>query len=491
LERDQQYEWLGIFLRKLMHLPRNIWKPTLITIDEMHRFAPEQGQAEKKNESQQEVRRQIKELFSAGGKRGYAGICATQRWAKVDKSAIAEIQNYLVGKTFYPEDIERAAKAMGIPTRKEVFEPFSEKIRHFGKGQFYAFGSALSEILVEVQINKAQTPHPERGKPQPVPPPTPENIKALLPKLAAIPKEMEKEEHERGEALRIITERHEQIQALNSTIRELREQLSIAHSNISADKADHIAQFTRQEMLATLAPFLEAIGNGLNRLVNAVDGVAGQIDEIKSAAEALRDPIEGATNALMTMDLALPAHVSLSPLPAVAQPMRTETARRRDPQPNSTPAEDKEPGSGPRKVLAMAARFPEGVEMKRLRTLAGVGSIRTMQEYARQVVAAGYASRDGGKLRATREGIRWLGADLQSGPQNTSDVMALWNAQLGAGPREILRTVVGHRGAKVPRSSLGISSKRTEQEYIRQLKAAGLVAMDSNYVWANKEALFL
>ncbi len=84
-----------LFLESLIHLPRELWRPTLVILDEAHIYCPERGSGEA------ESTEAVISLMSQGRKRGYAGVIATQRLSKLHKHATAEANNVIIGRMWY------------------------------------------------------------------------------------------------------------------------------------------------------------------------------------------------------------------------------------------------------------------------------------------------------------------------------------------------------------------------------------------------------
>jgi DNA helicase HerA-like ATPase len=97
-----------LFLDSLIHLPRELWRPTLVILDEAHIYCPERGSGEA------ESTEAVISLMSQGRKRGYAGIIATQRLSKLNKDAAAEANNVIIGRTWLDADQARAGDALGL-----------------------------------------------------------------------------------------------------------------------------------------------------------------------------------------------------------------------------------------------------------------------------------------------------------------------------------------------------------------------------------------
>jgi hypothetical protein len=77
LKLAERRQFVKLFLDSLIHLPRELWRPTLVILDEAHIYCPERGSGDS------ESTEAVISLMSQGRKRGYAGIIATQRLSKL------------------------------------------------------------------------------------------------------------------------------------------------------------------------------------------------------------------------------------------------------------------------------------------------------------------------------------------------------------------------------------------------------------------------
>jgi hypothetical protein len=188
------------FLAAVMNAPKRLWHPVLFIVDEAHKFMPEKGEGES------EAKPEMLSLASDGRKYGFCAIFATQRLAKLDKSGASELTNVLVGPTFMDIDLERAHKALGIVNADK--RAFNEQMRTMSPGHFWALGRAISKTRILVKIGAIETTHPTAGsgKYSAEPPPAPEKVKLLLPKLADLPKEAEEKARTEAEFRREIRE---------------------------------------------------------------------------------------------------------------------------------------------------------------------------------------------------------------------------------------------------------------------------------------------
>ena len=140
------------FLEGLLALPRSLWRPALVVIDEAHRFAPERGGGE--GESLDAV----VTLCTQGRKRGLGAVLATQRLSKLHKDAAAELLNVFVGRTGLDVDVRRSADALGLDRGGRA------ELKALRPGDFFAVGPAVgSDGVVGVRAGAVETRHPEPG----------------------------------------------------------------------------------------------------------------------------------------------------------------------------------------------------------------------------------------------------------------------------------------------------------------------------------------
>lgn len=153
------------FLGAMMNLPKKLYHPMIVMVDEAHQFAQEETTSDtyilngvKVNPSILS-RSAIRSLMSAGRKRGIGGILATQRISKIDKDAIADARNVFIGGTTLDIDQRRAGDILGMS--KSEFTT----LRDLEPGAFYAFGPAIEgKGIVQFTSAKVQTTHPKAGQ---------------------------------------------------------------------------------------------------------------------------------------------------------------------------------------------------------------------------------------------------------------------------------------------------------------------------------------
>ncbi|HWR36398.1 MAG TPA: DUF87 domain-containing protein [Clostridia bacterium] len=185
MKPSERHRWVQAFLEAIVNAPKALWHPVIILIDEAHVFCPEKGAGESV------ASEAVIDLVTRGRKRGFCPVLATQRLSKLRKDASAELLNRLVGGTFEDVDIKRAVDLLSIAP--EDRRDFVASLRTLDPGWFYALGRAVSKERVLFKVDPVATSHPKPGsaKHAAEPPPTPDQVKALLPKLGDLPKAAE------------------------------------------------------------------------------------------------------------------------------------------------------------------------------------------------------------------------------------------------------------------------------------------------------------
>jgi hypothetical protein len=207
LKLSVRRQFVNLFLDSLIHLPRELWRPTLVILDEAHIYCPERGSGEAESTDP------VISLMSQGRKRGFAGIIATQRLSKLHKDAAAEANNVIIGRTWLDADQVRAGDALGLSKSDRL------KLRDLQQGEFYAFGPAFSRPgVVHFRSDQVSTTHPRPGQRHLLTAPAPSKaIRGVLDKFADLPHEVEAEIRGLDEARRLIAELERQMRKLKNS----------------------------------------------------------------------------------------------------------------------------------------------------------------------------------------------------------------------------------------------------------------------------------
>lgn len=179
LRKDERVRFVKLFLEAVVDSPKKLWHPTLVVVDEAHLFCP---QVEKVESSAAVI-----DLMTRGRKRGFCGVLATQRLAKLHKDAAAEANVKLIGRCGLDVDRKRAADELGLGKDGQL------QLRSLEAGHFFGFGPGLSSTVIEILVGPVATTHPKAGDRETPTPPTGAKVKKILEQLADLPKEAEQE----------------------------------------------------------------------------------------------------------------------------------------------------------------------------------------------------------------------------------------------------------------------------------------------------------
>lgn len=152
LDLEDRRHFIKAFLEALIALPRELWRPALIVLDEADRYAPQAGGAVSLAS--------ITALMAQGRKRGFTGVLATQRFAKLNKNAIGDVNNWMIGRVGQSTDRRVATDALGFGQRSAE----ASGLRTLKPGQFWMFGPAHSSQPTLCQVGQPVTTHLQLGQ---------------------------------------------------------------------------------------------------------------------------------------------------------------------------------------------------------------------------------------------------------------------------------------------------------------------------------------
>lgn len=223
LKAPVRHQWIRVFLEALMEVPRHMRRRVVIIVDEAHLYCPEKGQGESEAQSA------MLDITTRGRKRGYTAVFASQRHAKVSKSATAELLNRMVGPTFEGGDIDRAITDLSIA--KDERHGFAEQLKVLEEGNFNCIGRAISKKRILFKVNPVKTTHPDPDdldkEQMTEPPPPPQKVRALLAKLADLPKEAEKKAKTEADLKKEILDLKRQVAMGNTALAIEKKRLAV------------------------------------------------------------------------------------------------------------------------------------------------------------------------------------------------------------------------------------------------------------------------
>jgi uncharacterized coiled-coil protein SlyX len=190
---DKQALFVKAFCEALVNAPRELWHLVMVVIDEAQRFCPQDEEAESTAA--------VIDLMTRGRKRGFNGVLACQRLSELHKTAAAECNNLLIGRTSLDVDIARARAKLGMSSKVAM-----EVLPRLKPGEFFCVGPGLTEVVHKVWVGHVETTHPEAGSGAvPMPPPR-QVTKAMLAKLSDLDEQVAKEEGELEQLRRRVRE---------------------------------------------------------------------------------------------------------------------------------------------------------------------------------------------------------------------------------------------------------------------------------------------
>ncbi len=378
LKLSDRRRFVKLFIESLIHLPRELWRPTLVILDEAHIYCPERGSGEA------ESTEAVISLMSQGRKRGFAGIIATQRLSKLHKDAAAEANNVIIGRTWLDADQVRAGDTLGLSKADRL------KLRDVGQGEFYAFGPAFGQPgVVRFRSDRVRTTHPRPGQRHLLTAPAPSRaIRGVLGKFADLPQEAEDEIRSFDAARRRIAELDRQIKHLKgaSGARQI-DEVTVERAAKSAVERERVTWQRKWEQgrarLRQLMVTLGATGQSL-----------GKVKELLEETE--REWLNG------------PALVAASASSRNQQPERAKKPA------NLVSSENlEEPlklAAGERRILTALAQYPQGRGKVQVAVLTGYAATGGgFNNYLGALRSRGLIEGDGDRLTITEAGIQVLG----------------------------------------------------------------------------------
>jgi hypothetical protein len=473
MKAHERHRWVRLFLEALIDAPKNLWHPAVVIVDEAHVVCPEKGAGES------EASDAVIGLATRGRKRGFACVLASQRLGKLRKDVAAELLNVMIGQTFIDIDLKRAAEALGIPRSDE--RPFFAQMKVVEPGNFWALGRAISKERILMKVGPVETTHPEPGssKYAAAPPPAPERIKALLPKLADLPKEAEEKAKTETEL------RHE--------IRSLKAQLAARPK-----ETVEVAKERRIEVPVVKDIQLRRLETALGRAEKAVEpGTHGLTERLEKGLALARQTVSDFADAAKDIRIAIaesrrepaparpvPAQPGIRPMPIPARIHETHP----DPEANG-----EEPLiAGERRMLEVLAQFHPGTRTRsQLGALAGyTPSGGTFGNYFGRLRRFGLVlERHDGAVEITDKGLAYFGTTPPRGPDGPQELLEMWRKKLLAGERKMLDVLVGIYPKPITRGELGertgyAASGGTFGNYLGTLRRNALATVEGESVRA-------
>lgn len=460
LKPQARHHWVKLFLEALIDAPKNLWRPTVVMIDECHVYSPEKGQGES------EAFGAVQDLVTRGRKRGLCPILFTQRLSKLSKNVSAECLNRLVGMTFEDVDLERAADLLSVPRSDRL--AFYHEMKNLEPGSFWGLGRAISKDRILIKVGPVSTTHPEMGAGEVIPPPPPEKIKALLPKLAALPKEAEEKARTEAE--------------LRAEIRSLKAQVA------ARPKVEVPGKVTVKEKIVEVPVISEGGISTLKKLVQRLEKARSSFGFTSQALEIATGNI---SRAIEDVKGKIPVNdarksVGLPPHKGVV----IKVLENNEPHVEG----DLRLLAGERRMLEVLSQFRPGSRTRsQLGALSGyTPSGGTFANYFGRLKRLKFLEERGdGSVTITDMGVEALGGAVPESPTTTRELLDMWRSKLLAGERKMLDVVVEYHPHAISKEDLGektgyTSTGGTFANYLGTLRRNGLVEVGGGCVEASK-----
>lgn len=469
MKPSARHEWAQRFFEAMIDAPKNLWHPCIVMLDEAHVFCPEKGAGESlASES-------VIGMATRGRKRGFCLVAATQRLGKFRKDAAAEMLNVMIGGTFIDIDRKRAADALGVYGAEQ--HKFFDQIKLLERGSFYTLGPAISDERILLKVGAVETSHPEAGSSKHAveAPPAPEKVKALLPKLADLPKAAE-------EKARTESELRAEIRSLKAQIRSApKETVTTKVGTREIERALRQAESKRQTERRESVIALKRLQRDTDRAHTLL------FDVDKTLREAIEDLSKVSGVEIQKGEIHSPSQV---------RPERGTTAKEYHPRPESSEDGNGNLRAGAERMLAALAQWhPGGMAEGQMRSHAGLKKSGTFSAYMSDLRRGQYIEERGRMVYATEAGLEYC-KHVPAAPSSTEEVLAIWNPKLRYGARRMLAVLVKSGGDPIDKESLGelagLVKSGTFSAYLSDLKTARLAIVNRDgSVAANRESLFL
>lgn len=456
LKLPQQREWVKNFVESLMSLPKNLWHPTLVLIDECDVFAPEKGFGDSTATDA------VIDLMARGRKHGLCGIPATQRLSKLHKNVAAEVNNVFIGRTWLDTDQSRAGKMLGLSSSGALI------LRDFKTREFQAFGPALeSNGVIHFRVADCETTIPKPGDRAALTPPKASHVVTeIAEKLKDLPQQAEAE-------IKTLADSQAKVRELERELRTIKRTAPVQTIEKPVEKIveKHVLKDAQLKRLESFAGSLLSTATKLSEVAT----------EIKAGL------LKIGTN----------GH---KPSPA-AHPITAAPVPRAQRTPRESNGEVSGITGGAFRILQVLASKPElKLTKPQLGTLAKMkhtgGSFGT---YMSRLRSAGFIVDDGRFVRISDEGIEHIGADRLPEPLTSEEVLQQWlnTPAISGGAAKMLEILFHLRreGSGLTRSGLAESvgmeaSGGSFGTYLSRLRSNGLIQEQNGVIYAS-DTLFI
>lgn len=474
MKPQDRHRWVKLFLEALIDAPKKLWQPAVIIVDESHLFAPESGAGVS------EASDAMIGLATRGRKRGFCAVFATQRLGKLRKDAAAELTNVLIGLTSIDIDRDRAIEALGV-SRSEKAD-VSHQLKTLKEGQFWGFGRAIAVDRTLIQVGDVQTTHPKLGTSRLEPPPPPEKVRALLPKLADLPQQAEQ---------KALTEKE-----LRQQIQQLRRELAAKPSAAPTPTAKRVEVAVLKDGQLARA---EKIVAHAERVIGKAQAVATELNDSLTVAFLRETAKEIAEAIASTRAVAAPVYIPPHNATAKGPTLSVYIPKPRQVASNGDGGEIKGKAldilNGLAELEALRAREPKRILVAMLAgysNLASTGFVKALSSLS----AGGYVHYPNPGTVALTDAGRSV-AQFQGAPRTSEEIQQRVLQLIGGKAGEILTPLIASYPHPLDRMEVANAAGYTNLastgfvKALSRLSSLGFVAYPSPRMVAAQPVLFL
>lgn len=455
----ERIRFVKVFVNALVNLPKKLWHPCLIIIDEIHVFAPESSKG--RSESLEAVA----SLASRGRKRGYALIGATQKLSKFHKDVASELNTKFTGRCTLDIDQKRAAQELGIKKHTEL--------RNL-KFEFFVFGPGI-EGTIKVKSYPVKTTHEEIGSTAKVKLANPTKIKSMMSDFAELPQEAENELKTTQDLNRKIIEQNNEITLLKR--QQPKQDPQTLQKSYERGYAESIKK-TRNEIDRSknqLKQYEKTIQKTIHGFNTYLDILKLHRDEIVSE---INQTSNTTPNIIISNLLSKEAQASVNLDHGTVQTIV---------DPNDLPL-----GRCEKAILETLAKFQKPCSKVKIGIFAGYSSKSGgFSNAISKLKNAGYVIATNGDLEITQSGAEQV-VFVKPLPTTNDEILSFWINKVGRCPGEILKVVVPIYPNSIDKMDVGSQTNYSASSggfsnAISKLRTLGLIDYSNGQLKATED----
>jgi len=450
----ERIRFVKVFVDALVNLPKKLWHPCLIIIDEIHVFAPESSKG--RSESLEAVAG----LASRGRKRGYALVGATQKLSKFHKDVAAELNTKFTGRCTLDIDQKRAAQELGMKDHTQLRNLDNE---------FYLFGPGI-EGIIKVKSYKVKTTHEDIGSTISTKLGNPNKIKSMMKDFAELPQEAENELRTTQDLQRKIIELKNENVVLNR--QEPKQDPQALQKSYEKGFNDASIQLKRKfddKIIEIKKIFNNIIISASNfpKTIDAIiskDGMEISLKPVKHSGIVITNLIHKEAQASVNLD-----HGNLQTL-----------------------TENPELGRCEKAILETLAKFNKTCSRAKIGIFAGYSSTSGgFSNAISKLKSIELVTAENGNLTITNEGAAQV-VFVKPLPTTNDEILSFWKNKTGKCPGAILEILVSIYPESMSREDVGertnySASSGGFSNAISRLKTLGLIEYSGGQLKASEE----